>query len=83
MVDKNAIITDIISKLENNIVKFKYLKKDGTERIASGTLMREILEEYNAVPKNIRAENPNVISYFDTDINSWRSFKIDNFISLI
>lgn len=70
-------------------VGFKYTKKDGTERIAHGTLNLELIKTYvpitfdsvEVATKSTR--NPNIVNYFDTDKQGWRSFNEGNFIEFL
>lgn len=67
--------------LHNGKVEFKYLKKNGEEREALGTLNLEIMGEENA-PKGSGVETPDTtIRYYDLNSEGWRSFIIDNIIS--
>ena len=66
--------------LHKRIVEFEYKKKNGDIRTAHGTLNIDIMGIENS-PKGTGYETPdNVIRYFDTDSNGWRSFIIENFI---
>lgn len=57
-------------------VKFSFLKKDGTERIANATRDFKILEENSAVPNGNGKENTNTVCFFDMDKKAWRSVSI-------
>jgi hypothetical protein len=56
------------------VVKFAYMKKDGTRREATGTLM-----DVPAV-KGERKPNFGLLTYFDIDCSEWRSCLIQNII---
>lgn len=73
----------IIEELKTGIKKFSFTKVDGTIREASGTRNIDIISEAHALPKGEQIDNIDVIRYFDTDKNSWRSFKVDNFVGFI
>lgn len=73
----------IIEELKTGIKKFSFMKVDGTIREAKGTRNIDIIAEAGALPKGNSIENPDIVKYFDTDIGSWRSFKVDNFIEFI
>ena len=62
-------------------VKFKYVKKDGTERNAVGTLNPSIYGEENEPIGISRSVPENQVRYFDIDAQGWRSFLIENLIS--
>ncbi|MCD8261764.1 MAG: SH3 beta-barrel fold-containing protein, partial [Bacteroides sp.] len=67
------------TSLMEGIVKFHFYKTDGTLRQAQGTL------NTNYLPKTLKMTrsktNPQQMVYFDTDKNSFRSFKKSNLLS--
>lgn len=74
----------IIAKLKHDLrknhkVTFRFMKKDGTLRVANGTLHEVILNEYvkGTFKGKVRHD---VIKYFDLDKNQFRSF---NAMSLV
>lgn len=73
----------IIETLSNGIVNFKYIKKDDTERIANGTRHTEFIEAQDAAPKGTGVEREGVITYYDLEKQSWRSFNEDSFVEFI
>lgn len=65
--------------LKKGIVKFYYQKLDGTVRTAWGTLKDGLVPE----TKNTeRKKNESLITYYDNEKASYRSFKIANFIKI-
>ena len=67
--------------LQNGFVTFSFIKKDGTHRIATGTLYPHLIP-VDKMPKSSgdeRTPNFSVINYFDLDKQDWRSFRIDEF----
>ena len=67
--------------LQNGFVTFSFIKKDGTHRIATGTLYPHLIP-VDKRPKSSgdeRTPNFSVINYFDLDKQDWRSFRIDEF----
>lgn len=69
---------------ENESVKFKFIKKNGEEREANGTL------NFNAIPETAcpsgtqKYEDPiDVVKYYDLDKEGWRSFRWNQFDSLL
>ena len=70
-------------ELKKRVVRFTYLKKDGTKRQAIGTrnlaLAEERLGETIPAPKG-EYENEN--AYYDLEAKGWRSFVPINIISL-
>lgn len=78
-------ITQLQTKLANEIVSFKYTKKDGTIREAKGTTNPGIIEsnfDYSYLPKGEKDINysDKVTRYFDTEKIGWRSFQNDSLI---
>ena len=74
--------------LRNGILRFKFTKKDGTQRIANGTL-HELLIPEDKLPKG-NAEKPNrtaadfkTIPFFDLEKQEWRAFSITEFGEVI
>ena len=64
--------------MKSKIVKFYFKKVDGSTREAYGTLKESALPE----TKGERKSNDTVQTYFDTERDSWRSFKKANLISI-
>ena len=76
-------IENLKSQMRTGVVEFSYTKKDGSIRVAKGTLNFDIMSEENQ-PKNVIDYNSDTTTrYFDINSNGWRSFKNDNFIEII
>lgn len=70
----NEAVNILKEKMRSGEVTFTYLKKDGSERTARGTLNADIMGVEN-VPKGTGdVYNDNVTRYFDLNSNGWRSF---------
>ena len=72
--------------LKKGEVEFTYLKKDGSERKAKGTLNPEIINAQVDDKKIDQAKRkhfvpPTVMVYWDCDAKGFRSFIKDNFVS--
>ena len=67
--------------LQNGFVTFSFIKKDGTHRIATGTLYPHLIpvDKFPKSSGDQRTPNFSVINYFDLDKQDWRSFRIDEF----
>ncbi|MEG1290246.1 MAG: SH3 beta-barrel fold-containing protein [Bacteroidales bacterium] len=65
-------------RLHKGIVSFCYEKADGTLRKAKGTLK----EVQHLIKGTASTENVKTIRYFDVEANGFRSFKIDNLITI-
>jgi hypothetical protein len=75
---------DLIEKLKQGVWAVTFTKVDGTERTMPCTLdpsqlpTVEITED-KKVPRKL---NPETMRVFVTDIQQWRSFRIENVISV-
>ena len=72
--------------LQRGLLRFTFIKKDGSIREACGTLCNKLIPEAQR-PKGVRAkrieqglEQPNYtsIAYYDLDKEEWRSFAVDS-----
>lgn len=66
-------------ELRNNIITFKFKKRDGTIRTAHGTLHPDYLPELKG--GSPRPERQMV--YYDLDKEAWRSFRSYSFIKIL
>lgn len=69
-----------VSAMKTRIVEFFYTKRDGTLRQAFGTLQDDIIQPF-IKDKSNREPNPDLVTYFDTMSQGFRSFKKVNFKS--
>ncbi len=76
-------IENLKSQMRNGVVEFSYTKKDGSERLAKGTLNFEIMGEENQPKTEIDYDSNTTTRYFDVNSNGWRSFKNENFIKIM
>lgn len=67
------------SALKRGVVKFYYEKLDGTIRSAWGTLKDDLIPETKGTE---RKKNESLITYYDNEKASFRSFKVANFIKI-
>lgn len=65
-------------KMTRGIVKFYYQKVDGTIREAYGTLAERLLPPTGGN----RRTNKTVQTYYDTEVEDWRCYKIANLIKI-
>ena len=77
--------TEIKQTLAGGVVNFKYTKKDGSERIASGTRNMDFIKLHGAEPKGstVDQERVGVITYYDVEKESWRSFREESFVEFL
>lgn len=65
------------AKMQGGIVKFYYQKVDGSVREAYGTLKADLCPD---IKESGRKANPTLQTYFDTERQEWRCFKVANLI---
>ena len=78
-------LTELKERLKNEVVAFKYFKKDGSIRTAIGTLdssKNTGLANYINSGANY-AKNPDVTVYWDVNKNAWRTFKNELLLDII
>lgn len=68
---------EILDKLKNNICKVSFTKINGDKRVMPCTLREDILPAKNE-NKSTKKVNENVVNVWVTDINNWRSFRVDS-----
>ena len=71
-------IAECVKAMKNRIVEFFFVKKDGTVRQAFGTLQDSVILPLIKDSSN-REPRPDVVTYFDTSVNQFRSFRKENF----
>lgn len=75
-------IAECVKEMCNRVVEFYFIKKDGTLRQAFGTLQPEVLIAHVTSASN-RDPNPDIVTYFDTMAQGFRSFRKVNFKSFV
>ena len=76
---------EFVQTLRKNFeTKFKFQKKDRTEREARGTLNFDMIPK-ESTPKGTQTwEDPDdIVKYWDLDKEAWRSFRWEQFIELL
>ena len=70
--------------MRNGIVRFRFIKKDGSIRDAKATLHPLLIPE-DKLPKGTKTGKPNyeAIAFFDLDKQEWRSFRITDFEDIL
>ena len=76
-------IENLKSQMRKGVVEFSYTKKDGSTRIAKGTLNFDVMGEENLPKNGVSYDSETTTRYFDVNSNGWRSFKNDNFIEIL
>ena len=77
------VINNLKSEMRKGVVEFSYTKKDGSTRIAKGTLNFEIMGEENTPKSGVEYDSETTTRYFDINSEGWRSFKNDNFLEIL
>ena len=75
-------IAECVKAMKSRIVEFFFIKKDGTTRQAFGTLQDEVILPLIKDASN-RESRPDVVTYFDTVAQQFRSFRKENFKSYV
>lgn len=75
-------IAECVKAMKTRIVEFYFVKKDGSVRQAFGTLQDDIILPLINSDSN-RPANPDLVTYFDTVAQNFRSFRKENFKSFI
>ena len=70
---------NVVRDMRIGIVEFKYLKVDGSERVAHGTLRSDILPPTKGTG---RKQQESLQVYYDTDAKEWRCFKKSSLIKM-
>ena len=79
----NNMKAELKEIIQNNIVTVVFTKVDGTERTMKCTLLPEYLPQKHSdgaqlLQESVKVENPNNLSVWDLETNSWRSFRCDS-----
>lgn len=80
-ISKAVLIEQLKKKLHSGrIVKFAYMKKDGSIRIAFGTTNSDFIAD--KVFGGESREHFSTTAYFDLEKGGWRSFRWENLIAV-
>lgn len=79
----NEINFDRLKELMRTaVIDFSYRKVNGEIRNARGTLDTKYIDERGGTPNGTGGEPPtDILRYWDTNSDGWRSCKINNIIS--
>ena len=75
-------INDLRTALNEGVVLFEFIKKDGTTRHARGTTSTDLIPsddmpKGNRTPLQQAAYERQTVSFYDIDKKGWRSMRID------
>jgi WYL_2, Sm-like SH3 beta-barrel fold len=68
--------------LQKGIISVKFTKVDGTERTMRCTLNESYIKPHDKKTDKEKAANNNIMSVWDIDKDSWRSFRVDSVIEI-
>lgn len=82
--NENLTYAQILELLRQSDCEVTFKKVDGELRVMPCTLRSEALPEKTlSENKRIREHNTNVISVWSLDRREWRSFRVDNVVSIV
>jgi hypothetical protein len=82
--NENLTYAQILELLHQSDCEVTFKKVDGELRVMPCTLRSEVLPEKTlSENKRIREHNTNVISAWSLDRREWRSFRVDNVVSIV
>ena len=70
---------ELVNLLKESIVTITFLKKDGTKRAMKATLQDSFIPTLKG---SNHKRNNDVIPVIDTEINQWRSFRLDSILKV-
>ena len=73
---------EIVEQLKQNLCEVTFTKVNGEQRTMPCTLREDFLPVQETVSESKRKPNDDVVSVWVTDINQWRSFRVDSVISI-
>ena len=76
-----AKLNELKSRMREGIVKFAYLKKDNSERIAYGTLMPQLMSD-KVLGTGLCGDARKVCTYFDVEHGQFRCFQFQALIKI-
>lgn len=75
---RSWVIFRLIQRMRSSVVQFSYEKINGTLRKAKGTL-----RDVSVLVKGTgRSDDGRTVKYYDIEADGWRSFKIENLITI-
>ena len=83
---KSYLVRDLLEALGRGIAEFTYMKHDGTERVARGTLchgVSEAFDSYKFQSDGMHYCGGNVVTYWDLDQQGFRAFRTERLVSIL
>lgn len=88
VLDGSETFEDFKKTLHDGVVKFTFIKRDSSERVAYGTLHPAYLpppppkkEETDEKPRKPRKVNPDLQGWYDLQKHAWKSLAKSNLVS--
>ena len=76
-----AKLNELKSRMRREVVKFSYLKKDKSVRIAYGTMMPALVNDH-INGRGLDGDSRKVCTYFDVECGQFRCFQIHSLIKI-
>ena len=76
-----AKLNELKNRMRKEVVKFAYLKKDLSVRIAYGTLMPQLMSD-KILGTGICGDARKVVVYYDVECGNFRSFQMQALIKI-
>ena len=76
-----AKLNELKSRMRREVVKFAYLKKDNSVRIAYGTLMSALVGSH-INGRGVCGDARKVCTYFDVECGAFRCFQMQSLIKI-
>jgi len=70
--------------LRERVVGVTFIKKDGTERVMQATLSENFIPKAEKIENSVkmRKKSDEALAVWDTEVESWRSFRWDSIKSV-
>lgn len=68
-------LEDLLTQLRSQVVQITFTKADGSTRVMNATLQEQYLPETQSTISG--SGSTQVVKVWDTDINEWRSVRLD------
>ena len=76
-----AKLNELKARMRREVVKFTYLKKDKSERVAYGTLMPQLMRD-KVLGTGLCGDARKVCTYYDVECGNFRCFQLQALIKI-
>ena len=76
-------IKDLKEAMKKGVVKFQYMKKNGTLRTATGTMNMNLINDNYSFRGGEGPSKHGYTSYWDTDKGDWRCFNDASLVGIL